>query len=99
MFARRLLPSRWPNGGTRRRWRGANDGTCFMSAPIVVVISGQVSAGKTTAGKMLNRRGFQYARISQAIKTRWDGPNDQKPPRSWYQEMGMHLHRTIGQHA
>lgn len=65
----------------------------------IVIISGQVSAGKTTAGKMLEDQGFQYARISQAIKKRWEGPQGSKPPRSWYQEMGMRLHRTIGQSA
>jgi dephospho-CoA kinase len=66
-----------------------------MSEPPVVVISGQVAAGKTMAGRMLEQQGFQYARISQAIRTRWEGPAD--PPRSWFQEMGMHLHRTVGQ--
>lgn len=70
-----------------------------MSDEPVVVISGQISAGKTTAGKMLRERGFQYARISQAIRTRWDGGPVQKPPRSWYQQMGMKLHREIGQSA
>ncbi len=71
-----------------------------MTNPLVLVISGQVSAGKTTAGKMLRDQwDFQYARISQAIRTRWDGPVGQKPPRSWYQETGMLLHSTIGQGA
>ena len=65
----------------------------------MIVISGQVAAGKTTAGKMLGKRGFQYARISQAIRTRWDQTRGEKPPRSWYQEMGMKLHHDIGQWA
>jgi dephospho-CoA kinase len=65
----------------------------------LIVISGQVASGKTTAGKMLRDRGFQYARISQAIKKRWDPAFGEKPPRSWYQEMGMKLHREIGQRA
>ncbi len=70
-----------------------------MSDAPVIVISGQVAAGKTTAGKMLRERGFQYARISQAIRTRWDQARGEKPPRSWYQEMGMKLHHDIGQRA
>jgi dephospho-CoA kinase len=71
-----------------------------MSEPIAAVISGQVSAGKTTAAKMLRNLGFQYARISQAIKKlRWDSEHGDKPSRSWYQETGMDLHRTLGQGA
>src|SRR5437870_9169931 len=71
-----------------------------MMEPAVVVISGQVSSGKTTAGKMLrDEDGYQYTRISKAIAKRWISKNAEKPPRSWYQEMGMHLHRTIGQRA
>jgi len=70
-----------------------------MSDAPVIIISGQVAAGKTRAAKMLRERGFQYARISQAIRTRWDPALGEKPPRSWYQEMGMKLHREIGQRA
>jgi dephospho-CoA kinase len=70
-----------------------------MSESSIVVISGQVSAGKTIAGKMLRDKGFQYARISQAIRTRWRSAKGDKPPRSWYQETGMELHRTVGQRA
>jgi dephospho-CoA kinase len=70
-----------------------------MSQVRVIVISGEVAAGKTTAAKLLRSHGFQYARISQAIRTRWDGPSGRKPPRSWYQGMGMQLHREIGQWA
>ena len=70
-----------------------------MSDSPVIVISGDVAAGKTTAGKMLGARGFQYARISQAIRARWDESLGKRPPRSWYQEMGMKLHHGIGQRA
>jgi adenylosuccinate synthase len=71
-----------------------------MSEPPVVLISGQVAAGKTLAGEMLRKSGFQYARISNAIKKlRWPPGREDKPPRSWYQQMGMELHRTIGQRA
>jgi dephospho-CoA kinase len=71
-----------------------------MNEPPVVVISGQVAAGKTKAGDLLAARGFQYARISKAIKNlRWPPERENKPPRSWYQQMGMELHRTIGQRA
>lgn len=49
---------------------------------------------------MLRTSGFQYARISKAIKKlRWPSERKDKPPRSWYQKMGMELHRTIGQRA
>lgn len=70
-----------------------------MSQARVIVISGEVAAGKTTAAKLLRSRGFQYARVSQAIRTRWDRSSGEKPPRSWYQNMGMQLHRDIGQWA
>jgi dephospho-CoA kinase len=70
-----------------------------MSQARVIVISGEVAAGKTTAAKLLRSQGFQYALISQAIRTRWDGSFGEKPPRSWYQDMGMQLHREIGQWA
>lgn len=70
-----------------------------MSKAPVVIVSGQVAAGKTTAAKMLQEDGFQYARISQVIKTRWDRTLGPKPPRSWYQRMGMKLHHDIGQSA
>lgn len=70
-----------------------------MNDPTVIIISGQVAAGKTTAGKWLERRGYQYARISQAIRTRWHSAGAGKPTRSWYQKMGMELHNTIGQRA
>jgi dephospho-CoA kinase len=60
-----------------------------MTHEPVVVISGQVAAGKTTAAKMLEKRGFQYARIAKAIKKlRWPSGREDKPPRSWYQQMG-----------
>ena len=65
----------------------------------MIVISGEVAAGKTTAAKLLRSQGFQYARISQAIRTRWHDSSGEKPPRSWYQDMGMRLHRDIGQWA
>ena len=49
---------------------------------------------------MLEGSDFQYARISKAIKRlRWPPEREDKPPRSWYQKMGMELHRTIGQGA
>ena len=71
-----------------------------MTNASIVVISGQVAAGKTTAGTILAERGFQYARISQAIKKlRWPHDREDKPPRSWYQKMGRQLHHEIGQRA
>lgn len=70
-----------------------------MTDRIVVVVSGQVASGKTTAAKLLRDQGFQYARISQAIATRWNEQLGSKPSRSWYQEMGMRLHCEIGQHG
>jgi dephospho-CoA kinase len=71
-----------------------------MTNASVVVISGQVAAGKTTAARMLEKRGFQYARIAKAIKKlRWPSDRPDTPPRSWYQQMGQELHETIGQKA
>jgi dephospho-CoA kinase len=70
-----------------------------VNKPLAIVISGQVSSGKTTAGEMLRERGFQYARISKAIKKlRWAAEGE-KPSRSWYQATGMDLHKTVGQRA
>jgi dephospho-CoA kinase len=71
-----------------------------MSEPPVVVISGEVAAGKTKTGEILEASEFGYARISRAIKKlRWPAECEDKPPRSWYQQTGMELHRTIGQRA
>lgn len=63
----------------------------------VIVVSGQVAAGKTTLGEMLRARGLQYARVSQAIGGRWGSSEEGPPTRDWYREMGMRLHREVGQ--
>ncbi|WP_373418066.1 AAA family ATPase [Erythrobacter sp. LQ02-29] len=63
----------------------------------VIVVSGQVAAGKTTLGEMLRARGLQYARVSQAIGRRWGSTEGGRPTRDWYREMGLKLHREVGQ--
>ena len=73
-----------------------------MNRRIVVAISGEVSAGKSTAGRILQDSGFGYTRISWAIreKLREDGvmfEGGDEPSRRQYQEEGMRLHREKGQ--
>jgi dephospho-CoA kinase len=64
-----------------------------MTKRIVVAISGEVSAGKTTAGKYLKRLGFGYTRISWAIRKDLLKSGESEPTRRRYQERGMELHR------
>lgn len=73
-----------------------------MTERIVVAISGQVSAGKTTAGYFLQKLGFGYTRISWAIKDHLAATdvvlNDgDEPSRSQYQNEGIGLHNELGQ--
>jgi len=63
----------------------------------VIIVSGQVAAGKTTFGEMLRARGLQYARVSQAIGRRWGSSEEGRPTRDWYRKMGLRLHREVGQ--
>jgi dephospho-CoA kinase len=64
-----------------------------MTTRIVVAISGEVSAGKTTAGYYLKKLGFGYTRISWAIRKDLRGHGEPEPTRRRYQERGMELHR------
>lgn len=73
-----------------------------MTNRIVVAISGQVSAGKTTAGYFLREQGFGYTRISWAIKDQLASDNvpfvgPDEPSRRQYQNEGMGLHNEFGQ--
>lgn len=63
----------------------------------MIIVSGQVAAGKTTFGEMARARGLQYARVSQAIGRRWGSSEEGRPTRDWYREMGLKLHREVGQ--
>lgn len=73
-----------------------------MTSRIVVAISGQVAAGKTTAGRFLERQGFGYTRISWAVKEQMilagvpllDGDD---PSRRQFQDEGWRLHQERGQ--
>jgi len=65
-------------------------------ARFVVGISGRICAGKTTAARMLEQRGFTYTRFSMVIDeeilARGEVPNRRKR-----QEVGDEIHRTKGQ--
>jgi dephospho-CoA kinase len=73
-----------------------------VTARIVVALSGQVSAGKTTAGYFLRDQGLGYTRISWAIKehlaslARPMNAGDE-PSRRQYQNDGIDLHNELGQ--
>lgn len=64
-----------------------------MTKRIVVAISGEVSAGKTTAGEYLESLGFGYTRISWAIRDVLVAAGEGEPTRRRFQEKGMQMHR------
>jgi dephospho-CoA kinase len=64
-----------------------------MTDRIVVAISGEVSAGKTTAGEYLETLGFGYTRISWAIRDELIAAGEGEPTRRRFQEKGMEMHR------
>jgi len=64
-----------------------------MTKRIVVAISGEVSAGKTTAGEFLTTLGFGYTRISWAIRDELLSAGEGEPTRRRFQEKGMEMHR------
>jgi predicted nuclease with RNAse H fold/dephospho-CoA kinase len=66
------------------------------SDSLVVGISGEIAAGKTTAAKYLEQQGFGYTRISLVIDEvlRERG---ELPSRERHQEVGWELHREKGQ--
>jgi dephospho-CoA kinase len=64
--------------------------------PVVVGISGRICAGKTTAARFLERRGFAYTRFSLAV----DGEIEklgERPNRELRQRIGLEINRTKGQ--
>jgi dephospho-CoA kinase len=63
---------------------------------IAIGISGEVAAGKTTAGKALRRLGFGYTRISKVID-RELAAMGKGPSRERHQELGWKLHNEKGQ--
>ena len=64
--------------------------------PLVVGISGQISAGKTTAGEYLERFGFGYTRISWVIG-RLIREAGEEESRDNFQRWGRNLHQSPGQ--
>lgn len=67
-----------------------------VPSPIVVGISGRISAGKTTAARVLEQQGFAYTRFSQAvdeeITKRGGRPDRESRPR-----IGLEINQTKGQ--
>jgi predicted nuclease with RNAse H fold/dephospho-CoA kinase len=66
------------------------------SPPFVIGVSGHIAAGKTTAARLIERRGFSYTRISRVI----DDViimNGGVPDRTLRQEVGWRLHVEKGQ--
>jgi dephospho-CoA kinase len=70
----------------QRRW----------SSRVVIGLSGPISVGKTTAARMLERRGFEYRRYSQVI-AKIARDRGLIPSRSTLQELGNEIHNTYGQ--
>jgi dephospho-CoA kinase len=66
------------------------------SGPIVIGISGRISAGKTTTARLIEQRGFAYTRISavvdEVIRSR-----GLEPSRQTRQTVGLEIHQTAGQ--
>lgn len=59
----------------------------------MAAISGEVSAGKTTAGELLATLGFSYTRISWAIRQELLDAGEGEPTRRRFQDKGMEMHR------
>jgi len=64
--------------------------------PIVVGISGRICAGKTTAAKFLEKKGFAYSRFSLAVDDELKRRGE-KPSRESRQRVGIEINRTLGQ--
>lgn len=63
---------------------------------IVVALSGAISSGKTTAARMLEQRGFRYARFSMVLDDELRARGI-IPDRTSRQAIGMEIHETKGQ--
>jgi predicted nuclease with RNAse H fold/dephospho-CoA kinase len=83
--------------------RGPTEGALIIpdlkssgSAGLVVGISGRICAGKTTAARLLEQRGFAYTRFSlvidDEIRSRGEVPN-----RATRQRVGTEIHTNKGQ--
>jgi predicted nuclease with RNAse H fold/uncharacterized protein YprB with RNaseH-like and TPR domain/dephospho-CoA kinase len=83
--------------------RGPTEGALIIpdmksigSAGLVVGISGRICAGKTTAARLLEQRGFAYTRFSlvidDEIRSRGEVPN-----RTTRQRVGTEIHMNKGQ--
>ncbi len=62
----------------------------------VVGISGAICAGKTTAGRQLERRGYVYARYSEVLEE-LIGKSQGRAKRSSLQQLGHRIHRESRQ--
>lgn len=61
-----------------------------------VGLSGPMSAGKTTAGRTLENKEFEYGRYSQVVRAMVEERN-LKPSRDNLQQVGEEIHETKGQ--
>ncbi len=64
--------------------------------PLVVGISGRICAGKTTAARFLERKGFAYTRLSLVVDDEIRKLGE-TPNRESRQRIGLQLHDTKGQ--
>ncbi|MCJ2015906.1 DUF429 domain-containing protein [Methylobacterium sp. E-065] len=62
----------------------------------IVALSGPISAGKTTVARMLEAKGFQYARFSMVLDDLLE-ERGIHPDRVSRQAIGMEIHETKGQ--
>jgi dephospho-CoA kinase len=63
---------------------------------VVVGISGRICAGKTTAARFLERRGFAYTRFSLVVDNEIEKLGE-TPNRESRQRIGLEINRTKGQ--
>ncbi len=66
------------------------------SGPLVVGISGRICAGKTTAARSLERKGFAYTRLSLVVDDEINKLGEE-PNRESRQRIGLEINRTKGQ--
>ncbi len=62
----------------------------------VIGLSGRIGSGKTTVGKILEKRGFSYGRYSQILKAKLSGEG-RKAGRPELQRLGDRINRKKGQ--
>ena len=84
--------------GSYRAFGGCSDHSNLrgVPGPVVVGIGGRICAGKTTAARSLEHRGFAYTRFSLVVDDEIEKLGE-TPSRELRQRIGLEINRTKGQ--